>query len=60
MAKYCFGFKKNIVLAFLNGECGYRYLAKKYSVPSKGSIEKWVKAYNELGVPEKTLITLLN
>lgn len=49
MAKYSFEFKKKIVLAFLNGEGGYRYLAKKYSVPSKGNIEKWVKAYNEFG-----------
>lgn len=49
MAKYSFEFKKKIVLAYLNGEGGYAYLAKKYSVPAKGNIEKWVKAYNEFG-----------
>ena len=31
MAKYSFEFKKKIVLAFLNKEGGYAYLAKKLS-----------------------------
>lgn len=31
-----------ILLAYLNGEGGYAYLAKKYSVPAKWNIEKWV------------------
>ena len=32
MAKYCFDFKKKIVLSYLNGEGGYGYLAKKCAV----------------------------
>ena len=28
MSKYSFEFKKKVVLAYLNGEGGYRYLSK--------------------------------
>jgi transposase len=49
MAKYSFEFKKKIVLAFLNKEGGYAYLAKKYSVASKINIKNWIKVYNEFG-----------
>lgn len=49
MAKYSFEFKKRIVLAFLNEEGGYAYLAKKYSVLSKMSVDNWVKVYKEFG-----------
>ena len=38
-----------VVQAYLNGEGGYRYLASKYSVPAKRSIEEWVHAYKEFG-----------
>lgn len=30
MPKYSFGFKKKVVEAYLRGEGGYSYLAKKY------------------------------
>ncbi len=45
MAKYSYEFKLQVVQAYLDGEGGYRYLPKKYGVPSKRDIEKWVFAY---------------
>ena len=38
-----------VVQAYLNAEGGYRYLASKYSIPSKRQIEEWVHAYKEFG-----------
>ena len=35
MAKYSYEFKLQVVQAYLDGEGGYRYLSKKYGVPSK-------------------------
>ena len=49
MVKYCFDFKKKIVLSYLNGEGGYGYLAKKYGIPSSTRVEEWIKAYKALG-----------
>ena len=49
MAKYCFDFKKKIVISYLNGEGGYGYLAKKYSIPSSTRVEEWIKAYKTHG-----------
>ena len=49
MAKYSFDFKKEVVLAYLNGEGGYRYLAQLYGIPSKHRIEEWVCNYNAFG-----------
>ena len=49
MAKYSFEFKKKVVLAYLNGEGGYKYLAKTYGVSSKTDIEKWVNNYQAFG-----------
>ncbi len=45
MAKYSYEFKLQVAQAYLDGEGGYRYLSKKYGVPSKRDIEKWVFAY---------------
>lgn len=42
MAKYSYEFKLQVVQVYLDGEGGYRYLSKKYGVPSKRDIEKWV------------------
>jgi len=39
MAKYSFEFKKKVVLSYLNGEGGYKYLSKTYGVPAKRNIE---------------------
>lgn len=49
MAKYSFEFKKKVVLAYLNGEGGYRYLSKTYGVPAKTNIEQWVHNYQTFG-----------
>ena len=49
MAKYCFDFKKKIVISYLNGEGGYGYLAKKYGIPSSTRVEEWIKAYKTHG-----------
>lgn len=49
MAKYSYEFKQKIVQAYLNGEGGYGYLAKKYNIPAKRNIEVWVHAYKEFG-----------
>ena len=49
MAKYSFEFKKNVVLAYLNGEGGYRYLSKTYGVPAQRNIEQWVHNYQIFG-----------
>lgn len=49
MSKYSFELKKEIVKAYIMGEGGYRYLAKKYGVSSHKNVERWVKAYKELG-----------
>ncbi len=49
MAKYSFEFKKEIVLAYLQGEGGHRYLAEKYGVPAKSNIKKWIDAYQKIG-----------
>lgn len=49
MAKYSFEFKKKVVLSYLNGEGGYKYLSKTYGVPAKRNIEQWVHNYQTLG-----------
>ena len=49
MAKYSYKLKKEIVQAYLNNEGGYGYLAKKYGLPSKRSIEVWVHDYKAYG-----------
>ena len=49
MAKYSFEFKKKVVLSYLNGEGGYKYLSKTYGVPAKSNIEQWVHNYQTLG-----------
>ena len=49
MAKYSFEFKKKVVLSYLNGEGGYKYLSKTYGVPAKKSIKQWVRNYQTFG-----------
>ena len=49
LKKYDYEFKKKVVEEYLEGEHGYRYLAKKYQMPTDSLIEKWVKAYKVLG-----------
>ena len=37
MAKYSYEFKKQVVEAYLSGEGGYEYLAKRYGVPARST-----------------------
>lgn len=48
MAKYSFENKKEIVLAYLSGHGGFKYLGNEYSIhPS--IVQKWVAAYKKFG-----------
>ena len=49
MSKYSFEFKKNVVNAYLNGEGGYSFLAKKFGIPNKSKVKLWVDNYNTFG-----------
>ena len=49
MSKYSFEFKKQVVLAYLNGEGGYGYIAKSYGIPAQRDVEKWVRNYKAFG-----------
>ena len=49
MAKYSYEFKKKVVMEYLHGEGGTKYLAKKYNIPSKTPIANWVKNYECFG-----------
>lgn len=49
MAKYSFEMKTEMVKAYLNDEGGYHYLARKYGIPGKKLIQRWVAAYKAFG-----------
>jgi transposase len=49
MAKYGGKFKLKIVKEYLEGTIGYLSLAKKYGIPAKSQIIRWVRAYKEFG-----------
>ena len=49
MPKYSFEFKKKVVEAYLRGEGGYSYLAKKDGVKNKRQVLNWVHYYAEFG-----------
>ena len=49
MAKYSFEFKKKVVMSYLNGEGGYKYLAKIYGISSFSKVKLWVDNYNNFG-----------
>ena len=49
MAKYSKQFKLMIVKEYMEGPLGYTLLARKYDIPSKARIERWVKSYKALG-----------
>ena len=48
MAKYSYEFKHKVVMEYLNGEGGYEYLGKKYSI-AHSIIRKWITNYKEFG-----------
>ena len=54
MAKYSYEFKKKVVYEYLNGEGGYKTLAKKHGIPSDTTVNEWVKAFNGLGAESLT------
>ena len=54
MAKYSYELKKKVVEAYLNGEGGGGYIAKKYNISDETIVRRWVKAYNAFG--EKGLL----
>jgi transposase len=49
MAKYGFEFKLKIVKEYLENSLGYKLLAKKYGIPNKSPIMRWVRAYKAFG-----------
>tara|TARA_E500000081_G_C6074052_1_gene324423 strand:+ start:96 stop:275 length:180 start_codon:yes stop_codon:yes gene_type:complete len=49
MAKYSFEFKLRIVNEYREGPLGYMLLAKKYGLPSKTPVKKWVQLYQRFG-----------
>ncbi len=49
MAIYSFELKHEIVKAYLKGEGGTPYLAKKYGVPAESTVRKWITAYKNFG-----------
>ena len=40
MAKYSYEFKKKVVSEYLNGEGGYKTLAKKHGIPSDTTVNE--------------------
>lgn len=50
MAKYSEKFKLQVVQEYLNGPLGQTSLAKKYAIPSKSTLQQWIKAYQEFGL----------
>lgn len=42
MTKYNYELKKQVVKSYLNGEGGYIFISKKYSIPSHVLVERWV------------------
>ncbi|SDI15445.1 helix-turn-helix domain-containing protein [Alteribacillus bidgolensis] len=50
MAKYSEEFKIKLVTEYLNGNLGYKSLAKKYNMPSQTPIQDWIRAYKTKGI----------
>jgi transposase-like protein len=49
LAKYSYEFKKEVVKAYLDGKGGYKFLAKKFGIPSPTTT---LKKSNFLGAPQ--------
>ncbi|WP_094777022.1 helix-turn-helix domain-containing protein [Anaerococcus rubeinfantis] len=49
MAKYKTEFKIKVVREYLEGNIGYKGLAKKYSIPDHSTVRTWVNAYESRG-----------
>ena len=49
MAKYSFEFKKEVVEAYLRGDGGSDYIARKYNLPRAKTVLEWVAYYKAHG-----------
>lgn len=49
MAKYSFELKLQVVIAYMNNEGGFRYLAKKYGVKDESQVRRWIHAFKTFG-----------
>ena len=49
MAKYDYNFKLKVVMSYLDGEGGYKFIAKKFGIPNMAQVQRWVRTYNSLG-----------
>ncbi len=49
MSKYSFEFKKHVVLEYLSGVGGYKYLTEKYHIGCLAQLQRWVAAYQKYG-----------
>ena len=49
MAKYSFEIKKEVVEAYLRGDSGSDYIAKKYNLPRAKTVREWVAYYKADG-----------
>ena len=49
MAKYSYEFKLKVVQSYLEGAGSYVFLANKYNIPAKKTIEQWVSVYKKFG-----------
>jgi len=49
MSKYSYELKKKVVISYLNGEGGYKYIAKLYGIPAPKRVEEWVHNYKSFG-----------
>lgn len=45
MTKYSYEIKKKIVLEYLSGKGGYKYLAQQYGIPDHKTIQRWVTVW---------------
>ena len=50
MVKCSEGFKMKLVTEYLDGNHGYKLLAKKYDMPSPTPLQDWVRAYKTIGM----------
>ena len=49
MAKYKTEFKMKVVKEYLEGNIGYKELAKKYAIPNHSTVRTWVNTYESQG-----------
>ena len=65
MSKYNREFKMKVIIAYLNGEKGYKNIAREFGISDKSIVRKYANAYKILGVESlsvsrKVKITLLD